>query len=76
MMDLVMVEQAILMLELVELGDNSDVLLIWYVPSLVLITMLTGQNEHAAELRRLRSKEASAGKASGTVFVKGKLVVP
>jgi len=34
---------------------------------------LTRQNEHAAELRRLRSKEASAGKASGTVFVKGKL---
>jgi hypothetical protein len=31
------------------------------------------QNEHAAELRRLRSKEASSGKASGTVFVKGKL---
>lgn len=34
---------------------------------------MTEQNEHAAEIRAMRAREASFGKASGTIFVKGAL---
>jgi hypothetical protein len=60
----------------VGLGVSSGVLLIWYVHHIICGLGADIKNEHAAELRRLRSKEASTGKASGTVFVKGKLPRP
>lgn len=64
---------AILMRVQVGHGDSSGGLPIWYVYNPCGGGDADIQNEHAAELRRLRSKEASTGKASGTVFVKGKL---
>lgn len=37
-------------------------------------TELMRENEHAKEIRAMRAREASAGKASATVFVKGKTI--
>jgi hypothetical protein len=36
---------------------------------------LIKQNEHAAEIRAMRDRDVSNGKATGTIFVKGEYVV-